>query len=58
MSSAERGTSVTIAVAISALGNMVPAIFVFPRVNFKDHFLNAGPQGSEGDANPSGWMKE
>lgn len=58
MTSAERGTLVTVAVAISALGNMVPPFFVFPRVNYKEHFVKGGPVGSDGDANPSGWMKE
>ncbi|CAK1588432.1 unnamed protein product [Parnassius mnemosyne] len=58
MTSAERGTLVTVAVAISALGNMVPPFFVFPRVHYKEHFIRGGPVGSDGDANPSGWMKE
>lgn len=58
MTSAERGTLVTVAVAISAVGNMVPPFFVFPRVHYKEHFIRGGPVGSEGDANSSGWMKE
>lgn len=32
----KKGTLVTIAVAISALGNMVPPFFGFPRVHFKN----------------------
>lgn len=55
--SAERGTLVTMALAISATGNSIPPFFVFPRVHFRDHFLNNAPPGSSGDANPSGWMK-
>ena len=35
----------------------MPPFFVFPRVNFRAHFLNGAPAGSEGDANPTGWMK-
>lgn len=58
MTSAERGTLVTVAVAISVLGNMVPPFFVFPRVHYKSHFIRSGPVGSEGNANPPGWMKE
>lgn len=58
MTSAERGTLVTVAVAVSALGNMVPPFFVFPRVHYKSHFVKGGPTGCDGDANPSGWMKE
>ncbi|XP_053623521.1 uncharacterized protein LOC128682698 [Plodia interpunctella] len=58
ITSAERGALVTVVVAVSALGNMVPPFFIFPRVHFKDHFVQCGPVGSDGDANPSGWMKE
>lgn len=58
ITSAERGTLVSVAVAISALGNMVPPFFVFPRVHYKSHFIRGGPVGLEVDANPSGWMKE
>ncbi|KAJ4436357.1 hypothetical protein ANN_18989 [Periplaneta americana] len=32
--------------------------FVFPRVNYRDHFIAGGPSGSSGCANPSGWMQE
>ncbi|XP_018344908.1 PREDICTED: uncharacterized protein LOC108750148 [Trachymyrmex septentrionalis] len=56
MTSAERGTLVTVAVAVSAIGNMVLPFFIFPKVNYKNHFIQGGPLG--GDANPSGWMKE
>jgi hypothetical protein len=55
--SAERGKLVTLALADSATGNTVPTFFIFPRVNFRAHFLNGAPTGSEGDANPTGWMK-
>lgn len=58
MTSGERGTLVTVAVAVSALGNAIPPLFVFPRVNYKPHFVHGGPVGSVGTANPSGWMKE
>ena len=58
MTSAERGTLVTLAVAVSAAGNSTPPYFVFPRVHFKEHFVASGPLGSTGGANPSGWMKE
>ncbi|KAB0790292.1 hypothetical protein PPYR_15372 [Photinus pyralis] len=57
LTSAERGTLVTMAIAVSAAGNSIPPLFVFPRVHFKDHFLQGAPVGSIGTANPSGWMK-
>nr|XP_033472895.1 jerky protein homolog-like [Epinephelus lanceolatus] len=58
LTSAERGTLVTLSCAISATGNSIPPFFIFPRVNFRSHFLLSAPTGSAGSANPSGWMKE
>ncbi|CAH1985292.1 unnamed protein product [Acanthoscelides obtectus] len=52
--SSERGTLVTLASAVSAIGNSIPPFFIFPRVHFKPHFLNSAPPGSQGSANPSG----
>ncbi|XP_055307136.1 tigger transposable element-derived protein 6-like [Sitodiplosis mosellana] len=54
--SAERGTLVTLAVAVSATGNTIPPFFVFPRKKFKNNFLIGGPVGCGGAGNPSGWM--
>ena len=56
--SAERGTLVTIVCAINAMGISVPPMFLFPRKNYRDHFLRGAPPGSTGIANGSGWMKE
>lgn len=42
--------------AVSATGNMVPPMFVFPRVKFHDHFIRDGPTGCIGASHPSGWM--
>lgn len=56
--SSERGTLVTMALSVSATGNTVPPFFIFPRVHYRDHFINNAPLGSSGSANPSGWMKE
>ncbi|XP_018308648.1 uncharacterized protein [Mycetomoellerius zeteki] len=56
--STERGALVTIAVAVSAIGNMVPPFFIFPKDHYVDHFIQEGPLGSAGDVNPLGWMKE
>ncbi|XP_072758706.1 uncharacterized protein [Anoplolepis gracilipes] len=58
ITSAERGTLVTLAAAVNALGNTLPPMFVFPRVKFQDHFIKGGPVGCVGAANPSGWMQE
>jgi len=56
--SGERGQLVTMAIAVSAGGNSIPPFFVFPRVNYKEHFVKDGPPNSSGDANPSGWMTD
>lgn len=56
ITSSERGTLVTMALAVSATGNVIPPYFIFPRVKFQPHFLNGGPHGCIGEANPSGWM--
>lgn len=53
LTSAERGTLVTIAVAVNAL----PPMFV-PRQRYSDHFVRDGPPGMVGSGNPSGWMQE
>ncbi|XP_043473391.1 uncharacterized protein LOC122505677 isoform X1 [Leptopilina heterotoma] len=56
MTSGERGTSITIAVAVSATGNKTPPFFIFPRVRNKPEFLRNAPNGSRSAANGSGWM--
>lgn len=56
VTSAERGTLVTVCCGINALGNSIPPFFIFPRVNFKTYMLNDAPVGSDGAAHPSGWM--
>ena len=56
--SAERGALVTMALAVSAIGNSIPPYFIFPRVNFKSHFIRDGPIGCDGSAHSSGWMTE
>ncbi len=56
--SAERGTLVTVTCAISANGNAIPPMFVFPRVHYRDHFIKGAPPGSVGTANKSGWQTD
>ncbi|XP_022829429.1 uncharacterized protein LOC111359389 [Spodoptera litura] len=58
MTSAERGTLVTMAFAGNAIGNYIPPMFIFPRKRFQEHFIRDGPTGSVGTANGSGWMQE
>lgn len=54
--SAERGELVTFGGIISASGNTIPPLFIFPRVNYRDHFLEGAPEGSIGAATKSGWI--
>lgn len=56
LTSSERGQLVTLCVAVSAGGNSIPPFLIYPRVNFRDHFLTGAPAGSKGTAHPSGWM--
>ena len=53
VTSAERGTLITVAFAVNALGNSMPPFF-FPRVRYHDYFVRDGPLGSVGAPNPSG----
>lgn len=56
VTSAERGTLVTMCATICANGTFIPPYFVFPRKNFKQFMLIGAPPGSDGSAHTSGWM--
>ena len=56
IASAERGSLVTMCNVISATGQALPPVFVFPRVNFREHMINGAPNGTLGLASKSGWM--
>ncbi|KYM96896.1 Jerky-like protein [Cyphomyrmex costatus] len=58
LTSAERGTLVTVTVAINAVGNSIPPMFIFPRIRYREHFVTNGPVGCIGACNTSGWMQE
>ncbi|XP_029674809.1 uncharacterized protein LOC115242559 [Formica exsecta] len=58
LTSAERGSLVTIMCAVNAIGNFIPPTFIFPRLRYKEHFVRDGPTGSIGAGNASGWMQE
>lgn len=58
MTSAERGQLVTVICAVSATGNHVPPMMIFPRVKFKEHMIIGAPPGTLGSANPSGWSND
>lgn len=54
--SQERGTNVTMALAVSASGQFIPPFYIFPRKNMRSNFLDNASAGSVGYANESGWM--
>ncbi|CAB3224738.1 unnamed protein product [Arctia plantaginis] len=56
VTSAERGTLTTTCYIVSALGNALPPVILFPRVHFKQHMIADAPTGTLGLATPSGWM--
>lgn len=58
ITSAERGELVTVVYTVSASGNVIPPLFIFPRVNYKDYFIRGAPPGSVGRATRSGWINE
>ncbi|XP_047135339.1 uncharacterized protein LOC124812561 [Hydra vulgaris] len=58
MKSGGKGTNVTMVTAVSASGNTVPPMFVFPRKNYKDYFGYNGPPDCNGVDNGSGWVTD
>ena len=58
ITSADGGQLVTVVYSIYANGNVVPPMLIFPRKNYRNHFVRGGPQSSIGKANPSGWINE
>ena len=55
VTSGERGANITVIACVNALGNNIPPMFVFPRVNFKPLMLKGGSPNCVGTAHPSGW---
>jgi hypothetical protein len=51
MTSAERGTLVTLTMSVSAIGNSIPPFFIFPRKNYRSYFVSDGLPGSSGATN-------
>lgn len=58
LSSAERGTLVTAVVAMSATGNYLPLMFIFPRKRENFELLDHAPPGSFAQFHESGWMQK
>lgn len=58
VTSAQRGSLVTLALAVNAVGNYIPPHFVFPRKKFYQRFVRDGPVGCIGSCSGSGCMQE
>ncbi|XP_065574282.1 uncharacterized protein LOC136036157 [Artemia franciscana] len=58
VTSAERGQNVTMCVCVSAMGNSVPPMLIFPRKKCPEILLKGAPPGTiaHGSETASGWM--
>lgn len=56
ITSAERGSNVTVVCCMNAAGSYVPPFMIFPRKNMKNELVNEAPTGTVGVAQESGWM--
>lgn len=56
MASGEKGTNVTMCLAVNAAGESIPPFYLFPRKNMQRYFMDNATPGSVGYANGSGWM--
>ncbi|XP_047022728.1 MFS-type transporter clz9-like [Helicoverpa zea] len=56
-SSAERGQLTTAVLCVSASGNYVPPLLIFPRVRMKAELLDGAPPGTVSVCHPSGWIQ-
>lgn len=56
ITSGERGTLITIALAVSATGNSTPPFIIFPRKKLRPFMMVNAPPGAIGAVHPSGWM--
>lgn len=57
LTSAERGSLITIVVCMSASGIYVPPMIIFPRKNMNLQLMKGAPAGSVGVCHPSGWIQ-
>ena len=57
ITSAERGATITVIACMSASGNFVPPLVIFPRTNMAQALMKGCPPGSTGRAHPPGWVQ-
>ena len=54
--SQERGSNVTVSLAVNAMRPSIPPFYIFPRKNICSSFLDDAGPGSDGGAHESWWM--
>lgn len=57
LTSAEKGSLVTIVTCMSAGGDFVPPLVIFPRKNMNEQLLKGAPPGTIASCHPSGWVQ-
>lgn len=58
ITSGERGKNITTVCCVSAAGQYVPPMFIFPRKNMNPRLMDNAPPGSVGYCTPTGWINE
>lgn len=58
LSSAERGSLMTVVMCFSATGLYIPPLIIFPRKNMKAELMNGMPPGSTYACHSSGWIQQ
>ncbi|KAJ8941970.1 hypothetical protein NQ314_010190 [Rhamnusium bicolor] len=58
ITSAERGSLVTFIASMSAGGQFIPPMLIFPRKNRNDQLMRGAPPGSIYAVHPSGWIQQ
>lgn len=58
VASGERGVNITLAIAVNAIGRIIPPFFLFPRKIMRESYMDNASPLSIGYANGSGWMQK
>ena len=58
LTSAENGKTITAVCCVSALGNYIPPMIIFPRVRMKTELMDNAILGAIGRSSKSGWINE
>ena len=56
LTSGERGRNITLMFCMSAIGQYIPPLFIFPRQKMNQRLMIGAPEESIGVAQPNGWM--